>query len=232
MSLDIELEQELTNRKTEMKTLHAIYNSDPVFLKNSETVIVKTLYVYLYAHFEGFCKNALQLYIEELSTFGLICGDVKEELVVSSFEQSFKHLDNAEIKHPTLGSKLPDDSKLHRHWRRSNFYKNIPIDMTQALRIDSQKLIDTESNLKPTVLRKLLFQSGLDVTLTKADDYTIKKLLEIRNAVAHSGNISVGQSHGDLEYKKYNSLEEKIFLLMDEVKQKLLTAIADKAYLK
>jgi hypothetical protein len=67
----------------------------------------RALVVMLYAHFEGFCKFALTLYVTSINNAGVTCGDVTPAIAASSLSDIFAALRNPnKSKRPTNPSSL------------------------------------------------------------------------------------------------------------------------------
>ena len=90
--------------------------------------------------------------------------------------------------------------------------------------IDVDDVVDTESNLEPIVLRKILFRQGLDPELAEPWEGTIQ-LLQRRNDVAH-GSARVG-----LTEKDYAKLEQAATLVIDDLVQAVSRAVSEQHYL-
>ena len=90
--------------------------------------------------------------------------------------------------------------------------------------IDPDLIVDTESNLKPIVLRKMLFRLGLDPSLAQPWEGTVHNLLNRRNAVAH------GTARAGLEEKEYAQLEQAVMLVVDGIVVAISEAVAKQAY--
>src|SRR5690348_16967285 len=74
----------------------------------------RALVLLLYAHFEGFCKFALTLYVDSVNKSGITCGEATPAIAAASLSDLFKSLNNPERKIPEFGNMLPDDPKLQR----------------------------------------------------------------------------------------------------------------------
>jgi hypothetical protein len=91
--------------------------------------------------------------------------------------------------------------------------------------IDVDDVFDTESNLEPIVLRKILFRLGLDPELAEPWEGTINQLLQSRNDVAH-GSARVG-----LTEKDYAMLEQAVTLVIDDLVQAVSRAVSEQHYI-
>lgn len=68
---------------------------------------VKTLIVILYAHFEGFTKNALSFYSDFINNKGLKCREVNNNLSALALKPVFESYENPEKNLPFLKKIYP-----------------------------------------------------------------------------------------------------------------------------
>ena len=92
------------------------------------------------------------------------------------------------------------------------------------VQLDTEKLSDTESNLKPSILRKILFRLGFDPSL--ADDWSndVDLLIGRRNNIAHGAERS-GVSH-----KIYHEFKEVVIAVMNAITQAIFQSAANREY--
>src|SRR4028118_1366781 len=86
-----ELEDDLNWRETEL----AILKQQAVLAsKDSDRyrVLLRAMWALLYAHYEGFCKFAWDLYLEELQKAGVKRKNCKDEIAKLSLQKKFKAL--------------------------------------------------------------------------------------------------------------------------------------------
>ena len=87
-------------------------------------------------------------------------------------------------------------------------------------------VVDTESNLKPHVLKSLLYKLSLNYTIVDSGQGTINKLIGLRNSIAHGDIVR------DIPKEEYLECKEAVFAVMSELKQEIITTYRDKGYLK
>ncbi len=85
-------------------------------------------------------------------------------------------------------------------------------------------VVDTESNLNAVVLKKILFQLGLNFASVDAHSNTIGRLLGFRNAIAHGDAIKVPR---DREAKEFLV---STFEIMGLVQTEIYDALRREAY--
>ncbi len=239
----IELERKLQKRKDELDFLEKyleILNDN-----NEKNTYRKSLTVMLYSHFEGFFKEALNdFYVDLINAEGIPFHKASIHIQACSSLQVFKDLQNKSNKSDIFKKDLPEDSQLHYFHRRIEFVEefsslfltgsnnqiiNIPTSNQEVAKQNKQQgkgLIDTGSNLKVPIFRKILFQLGFDYDSFKSREKNIKDLVDARNEIAH-GTFSRGIDSG-----KYQRLRETVFEILDTIVTMIIEALEIKEYLK
>ncbi|MFZ1028233.1 MAG: MAE_28990/MAE_18760 family HEPN-like nuclease, partial [Limnoraphis robusta] len=86
-----QLEEDLNWREAELAILRK-----EAFAASKDTdrsrVLLRALWAMLYAHYEGFCKFAWDLYLDELQKAGIKRKDCKDEIAKLSLQKQFKSL--------------------------------------------------------------------------------------------------------------------------------------------
>jgi hypothetical protein len=185
----------------------------------------RALVLLLYAHFEGFCKFALTLYVDSVNKSGITCGEATPAIAAASLSDLFKSLNNPERKIPEFGNMLPDDPKLQRFGRQREFVEHATDFAIRPVKV-ADDVVDTESNLNPTVLRKNLYRLGFPHDLFSNFDGDIHRLLEYRNKISH------GEMQAGLERDKFEKLSSSVYTVQDEIKRQVMSALQEKAYLR
>lgn len=215
------LETELAWRQEELAFFKNQLNEVEESNKNKYR---KSLVLILYSHMEGYIKIGLQTYIQYINSQGLNRRDVNTGLMVASMHKEFIAYENMERKSEFFRKALPDDTRLHRLYRRVDFMEKMENFKEQELVIDDQ-IIDTESNLWYIVLQKNLYKIGLPVDLF--DDYRsdIDALVNRRNSIAH-GNFKSGVT--DTEFSNW---ERKVSEILEGITRLLYDYAQNKRYL-
>lgn len=185
----------------------------------------KALIVMLYAHFEGVCKAVLSMYVNRLNNSGLRVDEVVPHIGAASLAEVFSALRDPNRKCAEFARQLPNDTALHRFARDREFVEVAWKVAQRSVQIDVEEVVDTESNLKPVVLKKILFRLGLDPDLAKPWEGAIHRLLNRRNDVAH------GTAKAGIEEKEFADLEQAVWLVVDGIVKALSDAVARKLYL-
>jgi hypothetical protein len=179
----------------------------------------------LYAHFEGFCKFALELYRNAINSEQIECRSANYAIVAASMANVFRDLRSPDSKCKEFKNALPDDAKLHRFARDREFVERTTAFGSTVVDIPDD-VVDTESNLKPVVLRKNLYRLGLTHDQFSPYEGKINKLIQIRNSIAHGESASGVSSHA------YEDLRRVVFEIMDEVSRHVIVSLREKRFLR
>lgn len=185
----------------------------------------KALVVMLYAHFEGLTKALFTIYVNALNGLGITISSAHSALAAAALADLFKALRNPDSRCKVFGHQLPQDAKLHRYARDREFLERSADFGMRTLSISADLVVDTESNLKPVVLRKILYQLGLEPGLVEPWEGTVNQLLKRRNDVAH------GTARNGVDEKDYESLEKAVKEVVDAMVAAITSALSVRAYL-
>ena len=149
---------------------------------------IKTAYVMLYSHWEGCIKELAKMYVDSINNRYLSPYAVRESLRARFLKDSLDSLVSSANKWVNNGSGGPDYDQFLKDF--SDFDKIFYI---------SPSAVNTESNLNPKVLIKILENIGLyehidDKFLDKDFCAVNNRLLGRRNAIAH-GNKKIHSGH-------------------------------------
>ncbi len=218
---EIELEREW--REAELRLLKN--QNAEIRTGNERAIARKALVVMLYAHFEGLTKALLTIYVNALNNLGITISQAHSALAAAALSDLFKALRNPNSKSKLFARQLPDDSELHRYARDREFLERTASFGARNLIIDVDTIIDVESNLKPVVLRKILFQLGFDPVVVKPWEGTVNQLLKRRNDVAH------GTARAGIESNDYEALETAVKEIVDAMVACISDALSQQSYL-
>ena len=204
---DVQIEAELNWREAELASLKRVAVSSP---RNSvqESALLRALCALLYAHYEGFCKFAWNLYLDVLSNSGVARSDCKGALILLSVEEDL--------------SKIRQKS-LDEMWQFcSADFQSL---LTQQLVFDEKTKMDT-SNLHPETLRKHCKKVLFPHSVLDENDVTLVTLIRRRNEIAH------GQKNMIASLADYQKYEKAAQLVMHEMAVSVVEALDTKSYLK
>lgn len=217
-----DLEYALTWRQEELR---AFLNAGGTVGRDEwEEAFRKMTIVAWYAHLEGFAKDAFQAYIDYLNRKDLKCREVDARLAASALSEEFEKMDNENYKSDLFQRNFPDDSELHGQFRRAELLENIRNLFEQPVEIEKEKVVRTNSNLGPDVLRKLLFRTGLPHD--SFDEYRgdLFKLLNKRNDIAH------GSRPGPMSEEEAEDLRSLCEAIMEDLRRLIYRAARKKRY--
>jgi RiboL-PSP-HEPN len=217
-----ELEREQTWRYDEIR-----------FFQNQSTQVSdvrqnqfrRVIILLLYAHFEGFCKFAFTLYVNNINAAHIKCEEANYAIAAASLSDLFNALQDSDRKCSVFRNALPEETKIHKFARQRDFLEQSDEFDNRIVRI-SETLVDTESNLKPIVLQKILYRLGFPHDRLNSVDGEINQLLNYRNKIAH------GESTSGIDVQEYFRLRDASFNIMNEVKKLVSEALQERHYLR
>lgn len=223
--LDIraQLEDDLTWRENEIRFFRNQLAN--IADDNGKKLYRKALIVMLYSHYEGFCKTAFLIYVKAINNEIIKRGNATPYIVAASLAEVFKAYENTDKKCEYFKHALPEDEKIHRFARQVDFVKDFN-DIWNVIVDIPETIVDTESNLKPVVLRKILYRLGFAYDLFDKHEGQINHLLARRNNIAH------GIEKAGLDEKVYLDIEKATLNIMNELIKKIIEALISKAFLK
>jgi hypothetical protein len=177
----------------------------------------------LYAHFEGFCKTALLIFIRAINKESLPCEAASPALVAATCRPILRALADPNSKSDLFRNAAPDDEKLHFAWRSQEFLRRLAEVLGRPVDIPDE-VVDTESNLWPIVLKKNLFRLGFEHDHLSMHDGTIHNLVNRRNNIAH-GLERTGISEADFE-----KLQKAVYEVMDEVMSMVMVSLSRQTF--
>ncbi|MEJ0020840.1 MAG: MAE_28990/MAE_18760 family HEPN-like nuclease [Acetobacteraceae bacterium] len=216
-----DLERDREQREAEIRLVENLATRSTSDAERS--MLRRSLVLLTYAHLEGFCKFALFAYVAAVNAARVPCREAAVPLVAATLTKVFGALREINRKHPVFARALPDDQRLHMSAREQRFveeFENITAHLVEI----PDNVVDTESNLNAVVLKKILFQLGLNFASVDAHSNTIGRLLGFRNAIAHGDAIKVPR---DREAKEFLV---STFEIMGLVQTEIYDALRREAY--
>jgi hypothetical protein len=185
------LSADLGWRKKELTTLHGnVVTSNPKSLPTA----LRCAVVMLYAHWEGFIKNAAETYLAYVRFQSLNLNQVNSNILALSLKQKLNEFN--------------ETNKASLHVKFVTYFLNNLSDKATFSETDS---IKTQSNLSSIILKEIFATIGLDITHYELKSNLIdKQLLKNRNNIAH-GN------QPPLDKPEYESLHSEIVGMLDRI---------------
>lgn len=218
------MEEELEWRWAEVRALQN--HLEAAGSESEKARFRKALVLLLYSHFEGFVKSVARIYGDALNKMNLDCRLAVDELVATSLDSVFSAYDNLDKKNVVFKRDLPNDAQLHRFSRQVEFVCGFDKFLERKVCLPLERVADTESNLWPYVLKKILFKLGLPHDSFSDQDENVYKLVNKRNAIAH------GDEKKGLEKKEYDEWSNCVYSMMSELVKLFTHALEQKKYLK
>lgn len=205
--LAAQLEEDIDWRMSELATLKLQFagaKSGSVV----ESAGLRAIWTMLYAHYEGFCKYALDAYLDHLEIIGPLRSDVREDVAQFSLENAFRIL-RGNMKSPEIWDFV---------------FANMPVEMTSALKFDVR--LETNSNLYPGLLEGNCALIGLVIPSLQDNFAKLRTLVGRRNEIAH------GQRNFIKNLEEYAKYESAVVDVMYELAFAIITSEASNDYLK
>ena len=120
--------------------------------------LLRAMWALLYAHYEGFCKFAWALYLDELQKAGVKRRDCKDTIAMLSLQKQFKEM---------RGNLSPSSI-----WE----FGQIRFRALLEENLDFQVKLETQSNIWPNLFRENSLQAGLNCTLVDKHEIKLKSL--------------------------------------------------------
>ncbi len=216
------LDEDLGWRKVEISEL--------LFLakENGNEVLLKSVILLLYAHWEGYIKKSSKLYIKYISEKRIklneLCFNFKAVAIKEHISRCIDTKDKL-----TLANELAFVSSFLK-FENKKFKVDINLDNDFE-----NSIIDTESNLKPKVFKNIIGILGLNYknALEAREHYINSHLLANRNAIGHGSKFDPSnQIDFTLTIKDIEKLKTIVFSIIDNFKEELLEYTFSKYYLQ
>ena len=219
-----QFEEELTWRLDEIRFLH---NQLSYMRKEEDKMRCrKALVVMLYSHFEGFCKTALSIYATTINQENLTCSHVTDQIIAASLATVFQDFENTDKKSNIFRRDLPEDTNIHRFARQVELINVLEEIWMLPVNIPVDEVVATEANLKPSIMRKILYRLGLPHDAFKENEGKIHLLLNYRNSISH------GAAKDGISEKTYQEIQTATTEIMSSLIKILTGALSDTKYLR
>ena len=184
------LDQDLAWRKKELTTLNFMVGRSR---RNHERVILlRAAICILYAHWEGFIKNAATSYICFVVSQGLRLRDLAPNFLVLGLLSSIRQIEQSRI---TV--------------IRARLTESLSYQLSERFSLDCEAVINTRSNLNSEVFKEICQIVGIEsVDYDSKNNILDERLLGNRNRVSHGIYL-------EIESNDYASLHEAVVELID-----------------
>ena len=203
------LDDDLAWRKKEISDLVMIYK------KGEQEILMKTLILVIYSHWEGFIKNSSKLYLRYISEL---------EIELGTLTYNYKTISVKELIAECMKSK--DTRTLQNELTFIKKYKSMDVvkfTISKDILSDKDKsFINTQDNLSPKAFFSICQILGLpekEAIKTK-EKYLDGFMLRNRNAISHGSEIEGGDDY-ELTISRITALKNIILAIMDRYKEDL-----------
>ncbi|ALQ51647.1 MAE_28990/MAE_18760 family HEPN-like nuclease [Nitrosomonas ureae] len=190
------------------KELSNIRNLSLSARKQTQLILLKSGVGLLYSHWEGFVKKSSIAYCDYINFQGLKYKQLKKNFHVCAL------LDVFEGQYP------------HRNFKSTlSVVDGSALQLEKTCKINSQKYIDTESNLNSSILKEITLKVGIDYDYYELKENLIdESFLGLRNAISHG-------EYRDIDEKDFIQLFEEVTGLIEIFKTQILNSAIQKSYL-
>ena len=202
-----ELERDLDWRMAELVSFKALISSaDTGTVRH--TALLRAAWALLYAHYEGFCKFAWDLYLEALEKEKKSRLSYKDKIVCFSLEKDFKKL-KGNLASDNLWSFCVDE---------------FPKLLSEPVMFMTK--LETEANLWPEVFTKNSEKVSLPTQMINIHNSKIRALVARRNDIAHGKKMIIK------ELAEYQEYEKAVISVINELAEGIIESLENKKYLR
>ena len=169
--------------------------------------LLRALWAMLYAHYEGFCKFALDTYLDALTELQPRRIDCKDQIAALSMTNQFKGL-KGDLSNENC----------------ANFIHEFSTILNQTVEFNFE--FATQSNLHPKELLKNYQYVCLPSDPVEDNQHRLAALVSRRNDIAHGRNVPVK------DFKEYEEHEAAALTVIYSLAIAIIEALEQKQYLK
>lgn len=159
-----EIERDLDWREAELAVLRLFLINEGI-TEREKRVLFRAAWALLYAHYEGFCKFAFTVYFDALKKSGERCENLAPKTQAFALTEKLKVIRNLPAVDFISAMRGFDTDVLSK-----------PVSFPE---------VDTDSNLSPKVLERLLEDAGLELEALSSHNRSLFTLVNRRNKIAH-----------------------------------------------
>lgn len=166
--------------------------------------LLRAAWALLYAHYEGFCKNALTIFYDHVANSGISCRSLPDATRLLALHKSISKMRTKEID--------------------QLYTEVINFEVTHLQSTPVFPEVDTDSNLWPSKLIELLNQA--DLSTNKVSEHQIK----LRTLVARRNRIAHGECNIIEEVEYYLSYEEAVYEVLYDLAYQIDSRLSSPPY--
>ena len=215
------LQQDLGWRKKELSELFMIMKTS-----ESKDVVIKSMVLLLYAHWEGYIKRSSKLYLRYIN---------EEKIATKELTLNF----HAIILKEYARKCIEEDSKnLAQELSFLNAQHKVE-DKKFKCRVDvdndmDESIIDTGHNLNSKILKAIIEIVGIKYNdaMKKRSTYIDAVLLKNRNSIGHAGKMARAESSEiEITFDEVSILKDFVVMMLDYYTDILCDYVDNKFYL-
>lgn len=215
------LQQDLAWRKHEISQLFMILNSS-----ESKDVVIKSLVLLLYAHWEGFIKRSSKLYLKYVMEENIKTKDLTLNFHAIKLKEYARKCIEEDSKN--LSQEL---SFLNAQYKTGEKKFKCSVDVDNDL---DEDIINTGHNLNSKVLKAIveIVGSKYNEAMQARSNYIDAVLLNNRNSIGHAGRVAkIGGNGFELSQTEVLILKNFVTMMLDYYSDILCDYVSFKYYL-
>lgn len=215
--------EDLTWRKTEISELIILTETE------EKNVLLKSIILLLYAHWEGYIKKTSKTYLKFI---------IDNKIEVSQLTDNFKYIALKGLSKEVYKSSNTMSTNNELNFiQKFNDINTKTFDKLLSIDLENERdksVIDTQDNLTPAIFKNILDIIGV----TYLDGYESKKSQIENNLVAHRNSIGHGNKklsnnqEFQLEIIALKELRDIIFLIIENFRDDILQFAKEQYFLK
>lgn len=192
------VDTELGWRKKELKILK---DNIPTQKSPLQLALLRSAVLILYAHWEGYVKNACELYLEYVTNKGELYINLKPQFITLGLDKALRKLEVRSVKD------------------KSSAISFIINNLQEKSDINIKGSINTKSNLKFSVFEDICFVLNLNIISFNKYKDLIDDLVNTRNTIAHGGRH-------DTLFRVYDGFYKDTIELMESLRTEIQNSVA------
>ncbi len=169
-----------------------------------EKALLRAAWAMLYAHYEGFTKNCLTLFFDEITRRSVPCSSLPRLTRAFALGSAIGHIRTM----PTVDA-IDEVSNFSQHLTAIPAFPDV----------------DAKNNLWPFVLKDLLSSADLSTVVVEKHFNKLKTLVARRNSIAH------GEANMIDEYSYYKGYEDAVYEVMYDLAFQVETRLGIEPYM-
>ena len=211
------IDEDIVWRKKEISNLMLIHDDE------YSELIVKSLVLLVYSHWEGCVKNLCKEYLRYVSKQKISISDLTDNYQAIALKGRIQQMMDSQDS-LTMSNELTVIEIMKGYTDKKFKIKLSDNDKT---------VINTQSNLNYDIFQSLLNIIGLreKSCLATKKQYLDEKLLKNRNKIAHGNKFISGYDEFDLDIESLKSIKDLIFVVIDSLASDLKYYVENELYL-